>query len=435
MGLDHQLQPIDTCHGGAGTMRSTFDRWATAVFSEPHPVVLPDMVPRSLYLHIPFCFHKCHYCDFYSIVDARDRQEAFVDRLIAELQAIAHLAPEPLETIFVGGGTPTLLKVELWKRLIDAIEQHFSRDGQCEWTVECNPETAGCELFETLVAGGVNRLSIGAQSFNPTHLKTLQRWHEPASVHRALTLARRAGIANLSLDLIFGIPDQTLSQWQDDLMRALDLGVDHLSCYCLTYEPNTAMTARLMRGEFVSCDVDLEADMYELTVECCAKAGLKRYEVSNFARPGLTCRHNLAYWHQNSWLAAGPSASGHLLDPAGGSWRWKNTPNLGRYLDLSDYGCPSVMDLETPEPGRLIAETLMTGLRLTTGVDVPACVERARLAPQAHTALLARLEHIATEHARAGLLEMKSDRWTLSAKGMLLADAITRDFLAVVPLT
>src|SRR5690606_19916459 len=197
--------------------------------------------PRSLYLHIPFCFHKCHYCDFYSIVDNRDRQEAFAARLGRELVALAPLAaPQPLRTIFVGGGTPTLLRRDLWEGLLKVLADNYDlaeiRAGRGEFTVECNPETATPELMATLRQGGVNRLSVGAQSFDPRHLKTLERWHDPANVARAFDQARAAGIDNLNLDLILGIPVQTLDEWSADLEMALAPDPAHLSCYALTYE-------------------------------------------------------------------------------------------------------------------------------------------------------------------------------------------------------
>jgi oxygen-independent coproporphyrinogen-3 oxidase len=224
-----------------------------------------------LYVHVPFCFHKCHYCDFYSLVDNRDRQAAFVERLEHELAAQAPLTQgQPLHTIFFGGGTPSLLRVDLWKRLLAFLNTTFDLSaihrGVGEFTVECNPETVTPELMATLRAGGVDRISLGAQSFNPAHLKTLERWHDPANVARAIALARDAGIARQSIDLIFGIPGQTLADWTSDLEHAIALQTEHLSCYNLTYEPNTAMTARLKRGEFAAADEDVEVEMYETTL-------------------------------------------------------------------------------------------------------------------------------------------------------------------------
>lgn len=367
---------------------------------------------QALYIHVPFCFHKCHYCDFYSLVDTRDRQEPFTDRLIAEL---AHLAPfaGPLTSIFVGGGTPTLLRPDLWRRLLASLHEHYEIS-DAEFTVECNPETATPELFAVLAAGGVNRISIGAQSFNPKHLKTLERWHDPDNVGRAIELARGAGIACQSVDLIFAVPGQTLAEWQDDLDRAVMFGVEHLSCYSLTYEPNTAMTARMNRGDFEPADEDLEADMLLMTLETLRANGYDRYEVSNYARPGAGCRHNLAYWRQDQWLAAGPSASGHMA-----GWRWKNVPRLDSYLGAPDaIGLPPAIDLEEPDTRRALAERIMTGLRLREGIDAVDLPDR--LHDEAH------------RQRALGHLVIAGDRWRLTDAGMMLADGIAGEFMGLV---
>ena len=399
---------------------------------------------RSLYIHVPFCFHKCHYCDFYSLVDTRDRQDAFVARLVRELRALAPLGrAEPLETIFVGGGTPTLLRTDLWETLLGELARLFDlgaiRSGAGEFTVECNPETASAELFGVLRAGGVSRLSMGAQSFEPRHLKTLERWHDPASVEQAAGLAREAGFGRLSVDLIFGIPGQTLAEWERDLERALAMGLSHLSCYALTYEPKTAMTARLHRGDFEPCDEDLEADMYEHTVARVRAAGLDRYEVSNFAAPGQECRHNLAYWRQRSWMAAGPSASAHLLDPGGGSWRWKNVARLDDYLRSDDRGLPPVVDAEPPEPRRLVGERIMSGIRLREGVDLAGAAAGLREnggagsdRPGGELPLLGRLRGVAHARVSLGHARLHADRIALTDSGFLFADGIARDFLSVL---
>ena len=376
------------------------------------PTGLGASPAQALYIHIPFCFHKCHYCDFYSLVDTRDRQAPFTDRLIAEMGELAPHAG-PLTSIFVGGGTPTLLRADLWQRLLAALHDRFDLTG-AEFTVECNPETATPELFNVLVAGGVNRISIGAQSFDERHLKTLERWHNPANVGRAVELARAAGIGRQSIDLIFAIPGQTLAQWQADLEQALALGVTHLSCYALTYEPNTAMTARLNRGDFAPADEDLEADMLECTLGTLRSAGYDRYEVSNYAMPGDECRHNLAYWRQEQWLAAGPSASGHVA-----GWRWKNVPRLDSYLgDPLATGLPPAVDVEPPDPIRAMAERIMTGLRLREGIDA--------------SDLPAPLLSEAQRQRVAGNLEIDGSRLRLTDRGMMLADGIAAAFMALV---
>ncbi|MFN0010104.1 MAG: radical SAM family heme chaperone HemW [Phycisphaerales bacterium] len=419
---------------------------------------------RSLYIHTPFCVHKCHYCDFYSFVDTRDQQEAFVARLEDELGVLApHAmdgcgeggvvkgggAPVPLDTIFVGGGTPSLLRVDLWRRLLGTLGERFNLsrmgvDGVGEFTVECNPESTTPELLAVLVEGGVNRVSIGAQSFEPRHLKTLERWHDPANVGRAVRRAREAGIKRVSVDLIFAVPGQTLDEVRRDVETAIGLGVDHVSCYNLTYEANTAMTQRLRAGEFEPIDDDLEAAMYECVVASLAAAGLERYEVSNFARGGLSggqaSAHNLAYWRHEQWLAAGPSASGHLWagdSPTAGSWRWKSVPRLDTYLQTA--GFSMAVDVEGPDAARSLRERLMMGLRVADGVE-----ERAMLAHAAETGertaarLLARVERFRAD----GLLvaggqagdggKVGERRWELTDAGFLLADHVAAELMAMV---
>jgi len=384
---------------------------------------------RSLYIHIPFCFHKCHYCDFYSLVDTQGRQESFVSRLNAELEAVSvHCAGLPLETIFVGGGTPTLLAVPLWGKLLAALNSRFDLSliakGRGEFTVECNPETATRELMDVLRAGGVDRLSVGAQSFDPRHLKTLERWHDPANVARAMEIAAGAGITRRSVDLIFAVPGQSLDGWLGELQRAIDLRTEHVSCYALTYEPRTAMTARLNRGEFTRADEDLEADMFAATVERLRAAGLDRYEVSNFARPGAECRHNLVYWRQGFWLAAGPSGSSHVA-----GHRWKNVARLDDYLS-SPPGHSPIIDHEAPDARRMLSERLMTGLRLREGIDArPLLAEAERLA--AGTAQ--RLQEVAAAQSRSGGMAISDDgRWSLTDRGFMVADAVVVEFFVAL---
>lgn len=400
---------------------------------------------RSLYIHTPFCVHKCHYCDFYSFVDSRDQQAAFVDRLVSELKWLSPFAAgSPLKTLFVGGGTPSLLRIDLWKRALAAINDLFDLSlirsngaadqlGLAEFTVECNPESASPELMQVLREGGVNRVSIGAQSFLPHHLKTLERWHNPENVCRAVDAARGAGIPRQSIDLIFAIPGQTLDEWEQDLTRAISLGTTHLSCYNLTYEPNTAMTRRLQMGAFEPLSDEVEAAMFERTLERLRAAGLERYEVSNFARPGQESRHNLAYWVQDQWLAAGPSASGHVLagaDARSGSHRWKNLPRLGDYLESREGPAP-IIDHEGPDPLRLVRERLMMGLRIAQGLDAETLLADVRaLAPQKEI----ELRTAAERWRNSGHLGHSSspERWVLTDAGFLIADAIAADLMACV---
>ena len=373
---------------------------------------------EGAYVHVPFCFHKCHYCDFYSFVDREDRQEAFVARAESEVRALAPFVRAPLGTLFVGGGTPTLLRVPLLSRLLGALRDGFPWQSGAEWTVEANPETVTAEVAEALAAAGVGRVSLGAQSFDPRHLKTLERWHDPESVGRAVGLLRTAGIGRISVDLIFGIPGQSADDWERDLRAAIALGTDHLSCYALTYEPNTAMTARMERGEFEPCDDDAEAAMLERADEVLRGAGFARYEVSNWARArdgdarAEECRHNMLYWRDRDWLAIGPSASGHASGV-----RWKNVPRLGDWLD--GQGASDAVDVERGSPDVRAGERLMMGLRLVRGLpeaEVEAALELGERGPRRRAAI---------ERAVAdGRMERAGGALRFTAAGMMNANAV-----------
>jgi oxygen-independent coproporphyrinogen-3 oxidase len=392
----------------------------------------PGRPVRSLYVHIPFCFHKCHYCDFYSLVDTRDRMAPFVDRLIADLRSVAPWsAGAPLRTIFVGGGTPTLLPAELWERLLAGLHDAFDlsrlgASGAGEFTVECNPETANAGLFAVLASAGVNRISIGAQSFDPRHLRTLERWHDPENVSRAVELARDAGIERQSLDLIYAIPGQSLDDALRDVDRALDLGVTHVSAYSLTYEPGTAMTARLQRGEFDPTPDETDAEMMTAITDRLRAAGLRRYETSNFAAPGHECRHNLAYWRGEDWIPVGPSASGHIA-----GHRWKNAPRLGTYL--ASPGCVPAVDHERPDARRALAERAMTGLRLAEGLDAEAYLAGCRaLEPGLPSRVRAWVRSQRTIGRLLPNSARRPERWVLSDAGMLAADGIAAQLMSIV---
>jgi oxygen-independent coproporphyrinogen-3 oxidase len=402
-----------------GTPLTVLGQGPAAATAASAAEALAGTSPRveGLYVHVPFCFHKCHYCDFYSFVDTEDRQEAYVERLERELAALAAWVRAPLETVFVGGGTPTLLAPPLLARALRAVRERMPLGVGAEWTVEANPETVDDAVAGTLAAAGVNRVSLGAQSFDPRHLKTLERWHDPDSVARAIGRLRAAGIGRISIDLIFGIPGQALAEWASDLDRAIALGTDHLSCYGLTYEPNTAMTVRLGRGEFEPCDEGVEAAMLEEAVARLARAGFDRYEVSNWARvrdgdrAAERCRHNMLYWRNRDWLAAGPSASGHAQGV-----RWKNVPRLGDWL-ASDATSP-VVDVERADADTVACERLMMGLRLVDGMPEAEVAEILALGARgpARAAAIARAE-------RSGLLERAGGMLRFTPQGMMTANA------------
>lgn len=417
------------CNGAPPPLQSPVQA-AGQPIAPPAPLLRID----ALYLHVPFCFHKCHYCDFYSIVDDRDRQEVFVRRLIAELQLRQGQTDLKPRTLFMGGGTPTLLRVELLSELLGALrDTGITRDAD-EFTVEANPETVTPEIAAALAQGGVTRVSLGAQSFDPGLLKTLERWHEPASVGRAVRLLRDVGFKRINLDLIFAIPGQSVAQLDADLDAALSLGPDHVSCYSLTYEPNTAMTRRLELGQFVPMPETDERKMYERVIDRLHGEGFEHYEVSAFARrdpaPGRApggdanaqagapssqrCRHNMTYWTNGSWLGVGPSAASHLA-----GHRWKNAPHLGKYLD--SIGEPPTIEHEKLSADRTLGEELMLRLRLIEGVELSWLDTRLH----ATDARRSVIDYLKSIH----MLESTATRLRLTRQGLCVADAVVAKLL------
>ncbi|MEM6459713.1 MAG: radical SAM family heme chaperone HemW [Planctomycetota bacterium] len=377
-----------------------------------------------MYLHLPFCFHKCHYCDFYSVVDppgspgasGGDRQAAFTDALCAELRELADRLGGALrpDTVFAGGGTPTYLRAELWDRLFGTLRDLGLLDRVAEFTVEANPETVTPDLMRRLAAGGVDRVSIGAQSFDRGSLAALERWHDPDSVPRAVDACRAAGIDNLSLDLIFAVPGQTLAMLDADLDRLLELEPTHLSTYGLTYEPQTPLAARLRLGRVTAVDDETERRMYERILERLGAAGFVQYEVSNWAKPGFRCRHNLHYWHNRDWLGAGPGAASHR-----GGHRWRNAPNLAAYLDAAPH--PPTQDHERLDPDARLGERLMLGLRLREGIGLAWLDDHLPSGDRRHAAI--------DELIGLGMLERTATHLRLTRRGLFVADSVIAKLL------
>lgn len=292
-----------------------------------------------------------------------------------------------------------------------------SKDEQ-EFTVEANPETVTPELMHALVAGGVNRVSIGAQSFDRDSLKALERWHDPESVPRTVQIIRDAGLTNFSLDLIFAIPGQTLAMLDRDLDALVALEPTHLSTYGLTYEPNTPLTAKLRVGQVSRVDEDLEREMYELILTKLEAAGYEHYEVSNWAKADpdtdYRCRHNLAYWHNKNWLGVGPSAASHVKGQ-----RWRNAPNLSQYLAGSPD--PPMQDHEQLDAAGRFAEQLMLGLRLREGIDAEWFDQ--------HPALRDDQRETVNEWINLGVLERTHGQLRLTRKGLFVADTVIAKLL------
>jgi len=373
---------------------------------------------RGAYIHVPFCAHKCHYCDFYSFVDTESRQGAFVERLESEMRAAAReFVRDPLETVFFGGGTPTLLDPPLLGRMLASLRDALPLAPDAEITVEANPETVTPEVAGILASAGVRRVSMGCQSFDPQLLHALERRHRPERVPEAVEFLRSAGVPQVNLDLIFGIPGSGVSEWVRDLDAALALEPDHVSAYGLVYEPNTPLHTRMRRGDVSPVDDETEAQMYEHALDRMASAGFERYEISNWSRPGMECRHNLIYWRGGDWWAFGPSGSAH-----GAGVRWKNVPRLGDWLATGPFS--PVQDVERVDADGRIGERFMLELRLAEGIAEPEVERMLQLGSRGET----RRRAIA-RHESGGLLERTAGRLRLSRRGLLLANTVVADLV------
>ncbi|MCO5203573.1 MAG: radical SAM family heme chaperone HemW [Anaerolineae bacterium] len=265
----------------------------------------------SLYLHIPFCAHRCSYCDFNTYTSLDDLKEPYARALADEIRQVAGDERRAAHTIFFGGGTPSLMSAESLGQILDAVADCFDLAPDAEISMEANPGTVDAEYLAAVRALGVNRLSFGVQSVISAELMLLERRHDFQTVVNAITMARAAGFDNFNVDLIYGVPGQTLATWQQSLEAVLALNPPHVSLYCLTIEPGTPMQRWLNSGQIEPPDPDLAAEQYEMACIAMADAGLVHYEISNWALPGRECKHNLSYWRNNEYLGLGAGAHGH----------------------------------------------------------------------------------------------------------------------------
>ncbi len=373
---------------------------------------------RALYVHVPFCRRLCGYCDFYSVELEEASVGPLVDGLLRELDDYCRRQTLAVETVFVGGGTPTTLPPGELRRLLARLRRLAGRRAELEFTIEANPATVTPEVADVLVSAGVNRVSIGAQSFDPAELRVLERSHEPRQVAETVAACRAVGLAHINLDLIFAIPGQTLESWLSNLETAAGLQPEHLSCYALTYEAGTRLFEQLQAGAVTRVDPDLEAAMYERTIDRLRDGRYKHYEISNFARPGYECRHNLVYWHNEPYLGIGPSAAG-LVDGV----RYKNVADVAGYVEAVLTGRSPRVEEERRSTEQRARETAMLELRLIEGIHRDRFARRFGHDPVAFFA------EVVQRHSERGLLEVTEDRLKLTRAGLMLADTVIADFL------
>jgi oxygen-independent coproporphyrinogen-3 oxidase len=378
----------------------------------------PAGEPLALYVHWPFCVSKCPYCDFNSHVRAAVDQTTWRDALLADLAHEARLLPgRRLTSIFFGGGTPSLMEPATVAALIDSAQQHWAADGDLEITLEANPNSVEAARFADLAAAGVNRLSLGLQSFDDQSLAFLGRAHSAREGLEALAIAQEQ-FARVSFDLIYALPGDTEASWTATLRRALSLGTGHLSLYQLTIEPGTRFAALADAGKLDTLDNDAGAALYELTAELTAQAGLPAYEISNHARPGEASRHNLTYWRYGDYAGVGPGAHGRRLGQR--TARHRKPENFLSSLSRNGHGIAEQEPLTAAEAAD---EALVMGLRLSKGIDPDALAERFGLAAIVNWQAVDRL-------VASGHIKRDGARLAATSAGRLLLDHILGEIAA-----
>jgi oxygen-independent coproporphyrinogen-3 oxidase len=389
----------------------------------------------SLYIHIPYCVAKCPYCDFNSYAATQWPEERYVAALCRELAHYAELdtwRTGEIRTIFFGGGTPSLFAAESIGAILNAAASHWTIAPDVEVTLEANPGTVTVDTLRALRTVGVNRMSFGVQSFNDTHLRTLGRIHSGGDAAAAVQGARAAGFGRVSIDLIYALPEQTLAEWEDDLARACALQPDHISAYNLTYEEGTAFHQWRAQGRLRQLPEEIEVALFTRTQEVLQAAGYLQYEISNYARAGQACRHNLNYWHSGRYLGIGAGAHSYAQpvhskedgEPAGDGWghRWSNATHPARYIAAVDnQGHARVTD-EVLDARQARGEFVFLGLRCLDGFT--AATFHARFGAE-----LAQVFPHVRDLRDGGLLECADDHWRLTPQGLLLADSVFATFL------
>lgn len=375
------------------------------------------MLPRSAYIHVPFCAHRCGYCDFTLIAGRDDLIGDYLKALDREMKSIEGDARIELDTLFFGGGTPTHPSADQLRNLMSIVFDRFRLMPGAEFSVEANPLDMTDEKIDVLADAGVNRISLGVQSFSPSALTLLERDHSAEDISAVMKRLRRR-FANVSLDLIFGVPGETVESWRRSLQHAIDLGPEHISTYGLTWEAGTAFGTRLDRGELVAIDEELEREQYAVAMEELTKAGFEHYEISNFAKPGYSCRHNETYWAGNEYWAFGPGAARYV-----GARRETNIRSVLGWLVRIERGESPVADAEELEPEHRARELIFLGLRRQRGID------RAEFRRQAGFDLDTLVGEAIAANVERGWLENREAGIRLSMEGRFVADRVIADFL------
>jgi len=391
--------------------------------------------PLSLYLHIPFCTLKCSYCDFNSYAGLEKLVRPYVDALVQEMELWRYPTHDyVVHTVFFGGGTPSLLPLIELERVMAALGSTFQLTPDCELSLEANPGTVDLDYLEGLLALGINRLSLGVQSFHDDELLALDRIHSAEEARQAYRWAREAGFQRINLDLIYGLAQQPLERWRYSLEEGISLAPEHLSLYALTVEEGTKLAHDIEHGRVAEPDADVQAEMYEWSLERMAQAGYEQYEISNWARPGQRCRHNLTYWENRPYLGFGAGAHSYF-----DGFRFADVYSPKQYIRRLEGGrqslppsgdpqsflraLPQITLLEKLTPELEMADTVILALRLTEGLSLKGFRQRFRVE------LAEKYCHQVQELESLGLLERADGHLRLTSRGRLLGNEVFLRFL------
>lgn len=380
----------------------------------------------GIYVHIPFCASRCIYCGFYSTTGKENLQERYIDALIKEYrQRKNYLKGDKVRTIYIGGGTPSLLSRDSLLRIKNGILSEIDIKSIEEFTIECNPDDITPDFVKTLRELCVTRVSMGAQTFSDERLRFLNRRHRSGQIPEAVMLLREAGIKNISIDLMFGFPKETLAEWEKDIETALALDVEHLSAYSLMYEEGTTLYRKKESGEISEIDEELSAKMYEMLIDKLTDAGFEHYEISNFAKAGYRSKHNSSYWNGTWYLGLGAAA--HSYDGKTRGWNADNIEGYIKFIEEKpetgdDKGfCCQAMDYEVIDEATSYNDIITTALRTREGIDL------GKLADPYNIYIL----RYARKAINKGLLEFEDNHLRLTRQGLFVSDDVMSDLIYV----
>ena len=377
--------------------------------------------PQGIYIHIPFCLKKCAYCDFFSLPLLADEElESYTCALLREMDLVARsFSQTQINTIYFGGGTPSLLDATQIERLLQSLRQRFQVADASEITLEANPATLTAGKLEGLLRAGINRLSLGVQSFNDDELRLLGRVHNSRAVLETLELLQRYGLSNYNIDLIYGLPGQSIAKWRKNLEQAADISPPHISLYLLQLDPTTNMGRAVAANQIRLLDEEKEADMYYQGIDFLQAQGYEHYEISNFCRPGRECRHNLLYWQAHEYIGLGAGAVSYAAGR-----RYRNSPNIEGYQSELECGrSQPVEELERMVGRELVADAIILGLRLSQGIELGEFECRFGVD------LLGEYATQISTCEEQGLLELKNGRLSLARAGYFLSNQALCQFM------